>query len=186
MFFIKKRPTKQSKLVIHARLEDLASLIEVYFSERSFQECKIILCLDVKKGYEMINKFSNISSNIGKLLNGGVELATLISSGNMYDYDYILRMSDYLILDRELLDTSKNNMIENRLLHMTELAKSYGLSLFAMNVDEYLEFERLLKYKVEYVSGKYLGDSASTPTEIEYTRTRLLSKIIKDAQRTKK
>jgi len=111
---------------------------------------------------------------------------TVSGSGNMYDYDYILRMSDYLILDRELLDTSKNNMIENRLLHMTELAKSYGLSLFAMNVDEYLEFERLLKYKVEYVSGKYLGDSASTPTEIEYTRTRLLSKIIKDAQRTKK
>ena len=186
MFFIKKRPNKQSKLVIHARLEDLASLIEVYFSERSFQECKIILCLDVKKGYEMINKFSNISSNIGRLLHGGVELATLINSGNMYDYDYILRLSDYLVIDRELLDTSKNNMIENRLLHMTELAKSYDLSLFAMNVDEYLEFERLLKYKVEYVSGKYLGDSASTPTEIEYTRTRLLSKIIKDAEKIKK
>jgi hypothetical protein len=62
--FIKRRPTKQSRLIIHAKLEDLGSLIDVYFSERSFQECKIILCLDVKKGYEMINKFSNISSNI--------------------------------------------------------------------------------------------------------------------------
>ena len=77
-------------------------------------------------------------------------------------------------------------MIENKLLHMVELARNYNLSLFAIDVDEYLEFEKLLKYKTEYISGKYLGDSANTPTEIEYTRTRLLSKIIKDAQKNKK
>ena len=61
---------------------------------------------------------------------------------------------------------------------MIELAKSYNLGLFAIDVNEYLEFECLLKYKVEYISGAYLGGSGSTPTEIEYTRTRLLSKII--------
>lgn len=186
MSFIKRRPSKQSRLILTARLEDLSSLIEVYFSERSFQECKIILCLDVKKGYEMINKFSNISSNISRLLNGDVELATIINTTNMYDYDYILRISDYLVLDKEVFSTTKNNMIENKLLHMVELARNYNLSLFAIDVDEYLEFEKLLKYKTEYISGKYLGDSANTPTEIEYTRTRLLSKIIKDAQKNKK
>ena len=184
--FIKRRPSKLSRLVINARLEDLSSLIEVYFSERSFQECKVILCLDVKKGYEMINKFSNISSNISRLLNGGVELATIINHNNMYEYDYVLRISDYLVLDREVLNSTKSNTIEDRLLHMVELAKNYNLSLFAIDVDEYLEFEKLLKYKTEYISGRYLGDSASTPTEIEYTRTRLLSKIIKDAQKIKK
>lgn len=183
MSFIKRRPSKLSRLVINAQLSDLSSLIEVYFSERSFQECKIMLCLDVRKGYEMINKFSNISSNISRLLNGGMELATVINSNNMYDFDYILRISDYLVLDRSVLNFTKNNMIENKLLHMVELAKNYNLLLFATDVDDYLEFEKLLKYKTEYISGKYLGDSASTPTEIEYTRTRLLSKIIKDAQK---
>ena len=184
--FIKRRPSKLSRLVINARLEDLSSLIEVYFSERSFQECKVILCLDVKKGYEMINKFSNLSSNISRLLNGGVELATIINPNNMYEYDYVLRISDYLVLDREVLDFTKINTIEDRLLHMVELSKNYNLSLFAIEVDENLDFEKLLKYKTEYISGRYLGDSASTPTEIEYTRTRLLSKIIKDAQKLKK
>lgn len=184
--FIKRRPNKQSRLVIVARLEDLASFIEVYFSERSFQECKIILCLDVKKGYEMINKFSNITSNINRILNAGVELAVMINQYNMYDYDYILRISNYLVLDKSVVSVSKNNLIENKLLNMIELAKSYNLNLFAINVDEYLEFECLLKYKVEYISGLYLGGSASTPTEIEYTRTRLLSKIIKDSQKLKK
>ena len=104
----------------------------------------------------------------------------------MYEYDYVLRISDYLVLDREVLDFTKINTIEDRLLHMVELSKNYNLSLFAIEVDEYLEFEKLLKYKTEYISGRYLGDSASTPTEIEYTRTRLLSKIIKDAQKLKK
>lgn len=184
--FIKKRPNKQAKLVLHAKLEDLASFIEVYFSERSFQDCKIILCLNVKKGYEMINKFSNISNNINRLINEGVELAVMINPSNMYDYDYILRISDYLILDKSVVSVSKNNLIENRLLNMIELANSYNLDLFAINVDEYLEFECLLKYKVVYISGTYLGGNASTPTEIEYTRTRLLSKIIKDSLKLKK
>lgn len=184
--FIKRRPNKQSKLVIFARLEDLASFMEVYFSERSFQECKIILCLDVKKGYEMINKFSNISNNINRLLNEGVELACMINPSNMYDYDYILRISHYLILDKSVISVSKNNLIENKLLNMIELANTYDLDLFAINVDEYLEFECLLKYKVEYISGEYFGANTASPTEIEYTRTRLLSKIIKDSMKTKK
>jgi len=184
--FVKRRPNKQARLMIFARLEDLANFIEVYFSERSFQECKIILCLDVKKGYEMINKFSNITNNINRLLNEGIELAVMINKSNMYDYDYILRIAHYLILDKSIISVSKNNLIENKLLNMIDLAKSYNLDLFAIDVDEYLEFECLLKYKVEYIAGMYLGDSASTPTEIEYTRTRLLSKIIKDSQKTKK
>ena len=82
--FMKRRPHKQSKLVIFARLEDLASFVEVYFSESAFQDCKIILCLDVKKGYELINKFSNITSNIGRLLNEGIELGVVINQANMY------------------------------------------------------------------------------------------------------
>jgi EAL domain-containing protein (putative c-di-GMP-specific phosphodiesterase class I) len=184
--FIKKRPNKQSKLLIFARLEDLSSFIEVYFSESSFQDCKIILSLDVKKGYEMINKFSNISNNLNRLLNEGVELACLINQSNMYDYDYILRISNYLILDSSVVTVSKNNLIENKLLNMIELAKSYDLDLFAIDVDEYLEFECLLKYKVEYISGEYFGLNTSSPTEIEYTRTRLLSKIIKDSTKSKK
>ena len=76
--------------------------------------------------------------------------------------------------------------IENKLLNMIDLAKTYNLGLFAIDVDEYLEFECLLKYKVEYITGAYLGASASTPTAIEYTKTRLLSKIIKDSTKTKK
>lgn len=184
--FIKRRPNKQAKLVIMARLEDLSSFIEVYFSDITFQDCKIILCLNVKKGYEMINKFSNITNNLNRLLNEGVELAVIINQSNMYDYDYILKISHYLVLDRSVVSVTKNNLIENRLLNMIELAKNYDLGLFAIEVDEYLEFECLLKYKVEYISGAYLGGTGSTPTEIEYTRTRLLSKIIKDAQKLKK
>lgn len=184
--FMKRRPNKQAKLVISLKLEDLASFIEVYFSESSFQDCKIILCLNVKKGYEMINKFSNITNNLNRLLNEGVELAVIINQSNMYDYDYILRISSYLVLDKSVIAVSKNNLIENKLLNMIELADSYNLDLFAINVDEYLEFECLLKHKVEYISGTYLGGTGSTPTEIEYTKTRLLSKIIKDSLKIKK
>ena len=60
---------------------------------------------------------------------------------------------------------------------MIELAKTYNLELFAIDVDEYLEFECLLRYQVEYICGNYLGSSASTPTEIEYTKTRLFHKV---------
>ena len=39
----------------------------------------------------MINKFSNISSNVSKIVEEGVEFALLINYNNMYDYDYILK-----------------------------------------------------------------------------------------------
>ena len=184
--FIKRRPNKQAKLFVVAKLEDLSSFIEVYFSDLAFQDCKIILCLNVKKGYEMINKFSNITNNLHRLLHEGIELAVMINQSNMYDYDYILKMSHYLVLDKSVVSVSKNNLVENKLLNMIELSKTYDLGLFAIDVDEYLEFECLLKYNVEYISGAYLGGSGSTPTEIEYTRTRLLSKIIRDARKLKK
>ena len=81
--FIKRRPNKQAKLFVMARLEDLSSFMEVYFSDSAFQDCKIILCLNVKKGYEMINKFSNITNNLNRLLNEGIELAVIINQANM-------------------------------------------------------------------------------------------------------
>ena len=184
--FIKRRPNKQAKLVIGLKLEDIASFMEVYFSESSFQDCKIILCLNVRKGYEMINKFSNITNNLNRLLNDGIQLAVIINQSNMYDYDYILRIASYLVLDHSVINVSKNNLIENKLLNMIELAQTYNLDLFAIDVDEYLEFECILKHQVEYISGTYLGGSGSTPTAIEYTKTRLLSKIIKDSLKSKK
>ena len=147
--FIKRRPNKQAKLFVVAKLEDLASFMEVYFSDLSFQDCKIILCLNVKKGYEMINKFSNITNNLHRLLSEGIELAVMINQSNMYDYDYILKMSHYLVLDKSVISISKNNLVENKLLNMLELSKTYNLGLFATDVDEYLEFECLLKYKVD-------------------------------------
>ena len=80
------------------------------------------------------------------------------------------------VADAEHVDTDNNGLCDDCGISVVVV-----LDLFAINVDEYLEFECLLKYNVEYIAGTYLGGNASTPTEIEYTRTRLLSKIIKDS-----
>ena len=45
--------------------------------------------------FKMINKFSNISSTISKIIEEGIELALEIDTGNMYDYDYILKHANY-------------------------------------------------------------------------------------------
>ena len=66
-----------------------------------------------------------------------------------------------------------------------ELAKEYNLELLAMDVQEYIQFENLLKYDVHYFSGTYFGKSTKKPGEIEQSKTRIFTKLTKDAEKKK-
>ena len=183
---IKKRPNKSSKLFLKLKLEDLSTFLEVYLSNESYSDCKIIICLDVRKGYEMINKFSNISSNISKIIDEGIEFALEINYGNMYDYDYILKNSKYLILDNAIVGNMNNMLVKNKAINIVELANNYNLEMFAIDVKEYIQFETLLNYGVHYFSGPYFGKSANRPNEIEQSKTRIFAKFMKDSKNSKK
>ena len=184
--YIKKRPNKSSKLFLKLKLEDLATFLEVYLSNESYSDCKIIICLDVRKGYEMINKFSNISSNISKIIEEGIEFALEINYSNMYDYDYILKNSRYLILDNAIVSNMNNMLVKNKAINIIEVANNYHLELFAIDVKEYIQFETLLNYNVHYFSGPYFGKSANRPNEIEQSKTRIFAKFMKDSKKSKK
>lgn len=183
--YIKKRPNKNSKLYLNLKLEDLSTFLEIYLSNPSYSDCKIVICLNVKKGYEMINKFSNISSNISRIIEEGIEFALEIDTGNMYDYDYILKNAKYLILDSNIVKNMNNSVIKNKAINIVELAKEYNLELLAMDVQEYIQFENLLKYDVHYFSGTYFGKSTKKPGEIEQSKTRIFTKLTKDAEKKK-
>lgn len=183
--YIRKRPSKNAKLFINLKLEDLSNFLEIYLSNPSYSECKIVVCLNVKKGYEMINKFSNISSNISKLLEEGIQLALEIDTGNMYDYDYILKNAKYLILDSGIVKNMNNNFIKNKAMNIVELAKAYNLELLAIDVDEYIQLENMLKYNVHYFSGSYFGKNVKKPGEIEQSKTRIFAKLTKDSKKVK-
>lgn len=184
--YLKKRPNKNSKLFINLKLEDLSSFLEVYLSNNSYGDCKIVICLDVRKGYEMINKFSNISSNISKIVEEGIEFALILNYNNMYDYDYILKNASYLVLDNTIIGNINNNsIVKNKIINAIELAKNYDLDLFAMDVKEYVQFETLIKYGVIYFSGSYFGKSAKKPNEIEQAKTRIFAKFLKDSKKNK-
>jgi len=181
--YIKKRPNKSSKLFINLKLEDLATFLEVYLSNPSYSDCKIVICLDVRRGYEMINKFSNISSNISKIIQEGIEFALLINYNNMYDYDYIMKNASYLILDGTIVSNMNTTLSKNKVINLFELAKNYELDLFALDIKEYIEFENLIKYNVHYFSGPYFGKSAKKPNEIEQSKTRIFAKFMKDSKK---
>lgn len=183
--YMKKRPNKNSKLYLNLKLEDLATFLEIYLSNPSYVDCKIVVCLNVKKGYEMINKFSNISSTISKIIEEGIEIALEIDTGNMYDYDYILKHANYLILDSNTVKNMNNSFIKNKAINVVELAKNYNLELIAIDVDEYIQFENSLKYGVHYFSGSYFGKNTSKPGEIEQSKTRIFAKLTKDSKKTK-
>lgn len=184
--YMKKRPNKNSKLYLNLKLEDLATFLEIYLSNPSYVDCKIVICLNVKKGYEMINKFSNISSTISKIIEEGIELALEIDAGNMYDYDYILKRANYLVLDSNTIKNMNNSFIKNKAINIVELAKNYGLELIATDVDEYIQFENSLKYGVHYFSGSYFGKNSSKPGEIEQSKTRIFAKLTKDSKKNQK
>lgn len=183
--YIKKRPKKSSKLFINLKLEDLSTFLEVYLSNPSYSDCKIVICLDVRRGYEMINKFSNISSNVSKIIAEGIEFALEINYGNMYEYDYILKNASYLILDNSVIGNINSVLMKNKTINIFELAKNYDLDLFAIDVKEYIQFETLLKYDVHYFSGPYFGKSARKPNEIEQSKTRIFAKFLKDSKKNK-
>jgi len=183
--YMKKRPHKNSKLYLNLKLEDLATFLEIYLSNPSYSDCKIVICLNVKKGYEMINKFSNISSTISKIIEEGIEIALEIDTSNMYDYDYILKNSKYLILDSNTVKNMNNSFIKNKAINIVELAKNYNLELLAIDVDEYIQFENSLKYGVHYFSGSYFGKNTNKPGEIEQSKTRVFAKLTKDSQKNK-
>ena len=184
--YLKKRPKKSSKLFINLMLEDLPVFLEIYLSNPAYSDCKIVICLNVKKGYEMLNKFSYISSTIGKIIGEGIELALEINYSNMYNYDYILKNASYLILDDTIVSNMDNTLAKNKFLNIIELAKTYDLELFAVDVKEYIQFENLLKYNVHYFSGSYFGKGARKPNEIEQSKTKIFAKFIKDSKKNKK
>lgn len=184
--FLKKRPKKRSKLFIKLTLEELPLFLEIYLSNPAYSDCKIVILLNVKKGYEMLNKFSYISGTISKIVEEGIELALEINYSNMYNYDYILTNATYLILDETIINNINNTIIRNKFLNVLELAKTYDLELIATNVQEYIQFESLLKYDVHYFTGSYFGKSANKPNEIEQSKTKIFAKFINDSKKNKK
>ena len=184
--YIKKRPKKSAKLFISLKLEELPVFLETYLSNPAYSDCKIVVCLNVKKGYEMLNKYSYISSTISKMIEEGIEFALEINYSTMYNYDYILKNASYLILDDSIVSNMNNSMVKNRFLNILELAKTYELELFAVDVKEYIQYENLLKYDVRYFSGSYFGKGAKKPNEIEQSKTKIFAKFIKDSKKGKK
>ena len=94
--------------------------LEKYLSNPAYSECKIVICLNVKKGYEMLYKFSYISSTISKIIEEGIEIALEINYSNMYNYDYILKNATYLILDDSIVSNMSNTLIKNKFLEKIE------------------------------------------------------------------
>lgn len=184
--YIKKRPKKSSKLFISLKLEELPIFLETYLANSAYSDCKIVICLNVKKGYEMLNKYSYISSTISKIIEEGIEFALEINYSTMYNYDYILKNASYLILDDSIVSNMNNAMVKNKFLNILELAKTYELELFAVDVKEYIQYENLLKYDVRYFSGSYFGKGAKKPNEIEQSKTKIFAKFIKDSKKGKK
>lgn len=185
MSFIKKRPLKSSKLFINLQLEDLTTFLEVYLSNHSYSECKIVILLNVKRGYEMINKFSNISSSINKIVDEGIEIAVDINYSNMYDYDYILKNATYLVVDESIISNMNNALSKNKVINIVELANRYELELLASGVKEYIQYENLTKYGVKFFAGSYFGKGGKKPNEIEQTRTKIFAKFLKDSKKNK-
>lgn len=183
--YIKKRTSKNSKLFLNLKLEDLTTFLEVYLSNQSYSDCKIVICLDVRRGYEMINKFSNISSNISKIIEEGIEFALEVNYSNIYDYDYMLKNANYLIIDNYIINNMSSALIKNKLMNINEVANNYELDLFATDIKEYMQFENLLKQNVTYFSGSYFGKGAPRPNEIEQTKTRIFAKFLKDSKKSK-
>ena len=66
-----------------------------------------------------------------------------------------------------------------------DLAKNYDLELFAVDVSEYVQFESLIKYDVNYFSGSYFGKSVKKPNEVEQAKTRIFAKFLKDSKKNK-
>jgi len=184
--YLKRRPKKSSKLFLTLKLEDLPIFLEIYLSNSAYSDCKIVVCLNVKKGYEMLNKYSYISATISKIIEEGIEFALEINYSTMYNYDYILKNASYLILDDSIVSNMNNVMAKNRFLNVIELAKNYELELLAVDVKEYIQFENLLKYNVRYFSGSYFGKGARKPNEIEQAKTKIFAKFIKDSKKNKK
>ena len=134
----------------------------------------------------MLNKFSHISSTISKIIEEGIEFALEINYSNMYNYDYVLKNSHYLILDDSIVSNMNNIVAKNKFLNIIELAKTYEWEWFAIDVKEYIQYENLLKYDVNYFSGSYFGKGAKKPNEIEQSKTKIFAKFIKDSKKSKK
>lgn len=184
--YLKKRPKKSAKLFLRLKLEDLPAFLETYLSNPAYSDCKIVVYLDVKKGYEMLNKYSYISSTISKIVDEGIEIASELNYSNMYNYDYILKNSTYLVLDESIVSNMNNILVRNRVINVIELAKTYDLDLLAVDVREYIQYENLLKYDVNYFSGTYFGKNVKKPNEIEQSKTKIFAKFIKDSKKNKK
>ncbi len=177
--FLKKRPDKKSKLLTRMMLEDVLYYIDVLTSENSFMDCKNILCLDVRKEFDVIHRQISIINNISKLIDQGVEIGLIIDENLFYDYEALLRMADYIIIDKVFVNKiNDNNINKSKLIELIRKGKEYNLEVIAIDVSEYLEVETLLKLGVTTMSGTYFAPWAMNPSEIEYSKTKKLVRLL--------
>ena len=179
--FMKKRPYKRSKLLLNLKLEDVIEFHEFIMSDNTFVGTKIIINLDVRKGFDVINRKPQVMETLNKINNQRIEIALLINENLFYEYDSLLKITNYIILNKNLVrNIHEDNLGKNKLDELIKKAKQYNLAFIATDINEYLELETLLKREIKLMSGTYFSPWEKTPSEIEYSKTKKLTHLLKN------
>lgn len=179
--FMKNRPFKRSKLLIDMKLEDLVLFREIFLSDSSFSGCKTIICLDIRKGFDIVYRSPEILDELMKIINERIEVALIINENLFYDYDVFLKNADYIIINGDLVKNINENIInKNKVKSIIKKSKEYDLEFIARDISEYLELETLLKLDIKYMSGTYFSVWNNLPSEIEYSKTKRLTYLLNE------
>lgn len=179
--FMKNRPNRRLNLLIEMKLEDVNSFKETLLSDSTFSGCKTIICLDIRKGFESIYRNPEILDDINKIINERIEVALIINENIFYDYEVFLKIADYIIINSDLVKGINDNIInKNKVKSIIKKSKEYDVDFIARDISEYLELETLLKLDIDLMSGTYFAPWQNVPSEIEYSKTKKLTYILKE------
>lgn len=166
--YLKRSISKRHKLILRLNPEDVIIFQDLYFSDPSFSEMKIIVAVDLRNGTNVLKQYSAFIEVLKKLSEDGVEIGIVVNETILKEYHQIFEIIDYVILDIDITYNVSNQQFDNlRLNAIMEKFKNYKVHFIMRNVSSTAQVLKLQESKILIASGPYFGNPSGLPSDLE-------------------
>lgn len=166
--YLKRSISKRHRLILRLNPEDVIIFQDLYFSDPSFSDMKIVVAVDLRNGTSVLKQYSAFIDVLKKLSEDGVEIGIVVNENILKEYHQIFEIIDYVIIDVDITYNVSNQQFDNlRLNAIMEKFKNYKVKFIMRNITSTAQVQRILEAKINLASGPYFGNPNSLPTDLE-------------------
>jgi len=166
--YLKRSISKRHRLILRLNPEDVILFQDLYFSDPSFSDMKILVAVDLRNGTSVLKQYSAFVDVLKKISEDGVEIGIVVNESILKEYHQIFEIIDYVILDVDITYNKSNQQFDNlRLNAIMEKFKNYKVHFIMRGITSSAQIQRIKEAKISLASGPYFGNSNAIPSDLE-------------------